>query len=168
MDRLVTVCQVLAIFYYLLLISHSRVCRASQTSNGTEIDKLIQEIFDIPSGSDAPTSDRGGSQLPPLPQYPVTQPDHEVRPEPNHQYPPVQPQTQTPPVHPQPQYPITPTTGPKPVEAHSNSDNEPNPCLVGECVPYYLCLNGSIITSGEGILDGMQIEIPHKKTTTEK
>lgn len=24
---------------------------------------------------------------------------------------------------------------------------------MGECVPYYLCLNGSIITSGEGILD---------------
>ncbi|XP_055316160.1 phenoloxidase-activating factor 2-like [Sitodiplosis mosellana] len=28
-----------------------------------------------------------------------------------------------------------------------------NPCEYGECVPYYLCLNGSIITSGEGILD---------------
>lgn len=27
------------------------------------------------------------------------------------------------------------------------------PCEAGECVPYYLCLNGSIITSGEGILD---------------
>lgn len=27
------------------------------------------------------------------------------------------------------------------------------PCEYGECVPYYLCLNGSIITSGEGILD---------------
>lgn len=27
------------------------------------------------------------------------------------------------------------------------------PCEVGECTPYYLCLNGSIITSGEGILD---------------
>lgn len=28
------------------------------------------------------------------------------------------------------------------------------PCSIGECVPYYLCANGSIITSGEGILDG--------------
>lgn len=28
-----------------------------------------------------------------------------------------------------------------------------NPCGIGECVPYYLCLNGTIITSGEGILD---------------
>lgn len=27
------------------------------------------------------------------------------------------------------------------------------PCPVGECVPYYLCANGSIITDGEGILD---------------
>lgn len=27
------------------------------------------------------------------------------------------------------------------------------PCEMGECIPYYLCLNGSIITSGEGILD---------------
>lgn len=27
------------------------------------------------------------------------------------------------------------------------------PCLNGECVPYYQCANGSIITDGEGLLD---------------
>lgn len=28
-----------------------------------------------------------------------------------------------------------------------------HPCAIGECVPYYLCANGSIITDGAGILD---------------
>lgn len=32
-------------------------------------------------------------------------------------------------------------------------DNSRQPCLVGECVPYYQCANGSIITDGEGLLD---------------
>lgn len=27
------------------------------------------------------------------------------------------------------------------------------PCSVGECVPYYLCANGTVITDGEGVLD---------------
>lgn len=27
------------------------------------------------------------------------------------------------------------------------------PCAVGECTPYYLCANGTIITDGEGVLD---------------
>lgn len=27
------------------------------------------------------------------------------------------------------------------------------PCTVGECVPYYLCANGMVITDGEGLLD---------------
>lgn len=26
-------------------------------------------------------------------------------------------------------------------------------CEIGECIPYYLCLNGSIITDGDGLLD---------------
>lgn len=27
------------------------------------------------------------------------------------------------------------------------------PCPFGECVPYYQCANGTIITDGEGLLD---------------
>lgn len=27
------------------------------------------------------------------------------------------------------------------------------PCPSGECVPYYMCANGSIITDGEGLFD---------------
>lgn len=27
------------------------------------------------------------------------------------------------------------------------------PCAAGECTPYYLCANGTIIDDGEGILD---------------
>lgn len=38
-------------------------------------------------------------------------------------------------------------------EQHHLNAVFPQPCEVGHCVPYYLCANGSIITSGEGILD---------------
>ncbi|XP_037030981.1 phenoloxidase-activating factor 2-like [Bradysia coprophila] len=31
--------------------------------------------------------------------------------------------------------------------------NGVNPCKVGECVPYYQCSNGTLITDGEGLLD---------------
>lgn len=30
---------------------------------------------------------------------------------------------------------------------------QPQPCSFGECVPYYQCANGTIITDGEGLLD---------------
>lgn len=147
MDRIVKVCQILAIIYYLLLIS-DKVCQATQSQNDTgAIDQLILEIFDVPNGQDGQdpqTSDRGGSGQTdqPVNQYPITQPNV-VQPEQNHSEPPIH--TETPiPVHPEPDYkpsqpeqphPPYPTptgtpTGPYPkpseVASNTNTENEPN------------------------------------------
>lgn len=149
MDRIVKVCQILAIIYYLLLITENE-CQTTETTetqnNGApEIDKLISEIFDIPKD----TQDRGGNgdafpitepTQPQPPTYPDTQPNV-VQPETNYPKPEThypQPETQTPPppvVHPEPTdyksppppQPSTPTghpTGPYPNPSNLPASNE--------------------------------------------
>lgn len=147
MDRIVKVCQILAIIYYLLL-QLDNVCQAAQPQNGTDdINQLISEIFDIPNGQDgqhqAQTSDRGGSNQTPdfqpqptSPQYPV-KPTDVSEPEPNHTQPPsTYGQTPVTPVHPEqpeykppppPQQTNYPTPTGTPTGPYSNvGENEPN------------------------------------------
>ncbi|XP_031632936.1 phenoloxidase-activating factor 2-like [Contarinia nasturtii] len=91
----------------------------------------------------------GGSQQPQYPsQLPITtlpstyqQPSQPptYTPQPQQHNIPTQPPYQPPY---QPSQPLTPSNEPK------------NPCQFGsECVPYYQCANGTIITDGEGLLD---------------
>lgn len=150
MDRIFKVCRVLAIFYYLLLIS-GIVCQATQSQNGSDIDLLIQEIFNIP------TSDRGSNPTDSDSQNPVTHDINTAPPQPQPQQPdqyqpPAQPQTpvlveppqrqperpvhQPEPAQPLPQYPSKPTptevpTSPYPkpkpeTPTSANTINEPN------------------------------------------
>lgn len=154
MDRIVKVCQIVAIAYYLLLITGNECQTTDSQSNGSTVDvnQIIAEIFDIPEATTAETGDRHGSgdtypQPQPTPStYPITQPnvvqpethyppptapppvhhEHEYKPPP----PPQQPSSQyPPPQQPSSQYP--PPTGhptgpyPKPSEVPAY-DNEPN------------------------------------------
>ncbi|XP_055316143.1 uncharacterized protein LOC129575928 [Sitodiplosis mosellana] len=48
--------------------------------------------------------------------------------------------------------PYQPTPS-NPPPYNPNSNPNANPCSFGECVPYYQCANGTIITDGEGLLD---------------
>lgn len=114
MDRIVKVCQIVAIAYYLLLITGNECQTPQSQSSGNEIDKLISEIFDVPAtATTAEAGNRGGDgevypqpqpqptpqpQPQPQPTYPITQPTV-VQPE--TRYP---PPTAPPPVHQEPEY----------------------------------------------------------------
>lgn len=133
MNRIVKLCQVLSIFY--LLIS-SIVCDPPPGQPNGNIDVLIHEIFDIPNGPDSYSSDRTPdtptveTHYPvtpppsiqtsysntPLPQYPVTPPQHQPQPQP-------QPQPQNP-------YPSTYENPTGPVTNEMNPINEHNVSVI--------------------------------------
>lgn len=111
MNRIVKVCQILAIIYYLLLITGIEC----QTPNANDVDKLIGEIFDIPSDGAGNRHQQGGDTDEP---YPVTPPsNNNVQPETNYPHPTNQPpEQQTPPpaVHPPTEYKPPPPSEPQP------------------------------------------------------
>lgn len=137
MDRIFKVCQIVAIAYYLLLITGNECQTTPLTpANGNEIDKLISEIFNIPPATQAEAGNRGGSgevypqpQPQPTPQpqpsYPATQPTV-VQPE-THYPPPTVP----PPVHQEPEYkpPPPPSQYPPPTD-HPTGSYPPKPSEV--------------------------------------
>lgn len=137
MDRLFKVCQLLAIFYFLI---PDTVCQ-QPPADIANLDALIKDIFDIPSGPDTNPSDSnpvgpydgttipspysgGPSSSDPQPttqQYPSTYDAPQQQPEPT-----PQPQSQPPPPS---QYPSTyePTgTKPQEISPHVNPENEAN------------------------------------------
>lgn len=129
MDRIFKVCQLLAICC--LLISNT-VCQPP--ADVANLDAIIKEIFDIPSGdaNDSPPSD--GSTIPPYSGAPSTdpQPTSQYPTEESQQPPQTVPQS-SPQPQPQPQQPSQnpstneqPSTKPNGVSTHVNPDNELN------------------------------------------
>lgn len=87
MDRLLTVCQLLAVLYFVVYKTN-----AESLTGPKDLDSLIKEIFEIPDEqTKSPTYHVPTPTLPPNPQQPYTSDQYVVTPVPYEQTQPQQP-----------------------------------------------------------------------------
>lgn len=108
------------------------------------LEELINQIF-TPDNSGANNNNGNPNENP----YPNS--DHSTIPTPVI----VQGGQSTPPPYGEPNHPNQPNHPHEPNHPNVNPDvpSNSNTCQSGECVPYYQCANGTVITDGAGLLD---------------